>query len=1155
MTGLTGAAADPLFAIPHPDVADTPWTPFLPLVGWLGAASLPGLVVVLGQHKKSADAVRDALAAAGAAARVVFQPLNSVPDGLFQGVDILLAEIGDPADAMSLPAILDRWSPCLSDQALLLAQGLDTEGDPAGWHAWDRVRGNLPHLALFHGGGLGLLLLGPDTGGPVRALCDLDAENVVRVRLRLARLGGALVETARLRESARDNLSLRDALAGQQRLHLEQQRAAQEEHRIARIEVAELKVERHEHRVAADARTAELRAAIEAEREEARERLRQAENHVEQARKDAAALEERLAAALQEAAQLREERDESARIAAELRIALEAERHASSHHQAEYEAARAEAAAGASAASAREDAARRALREAETRLSALQNSASWRSTYPLRIAMSRLRRLRPGMAAHDPAMASSPPALPAPATAPGTSPDPDGPLAVRLDLLRVPAADGPAIAQAPAGPDPTTEDAPAEHAATLLEATAAPAEDAPEASLDLPPAPQSHEPALLPAAAAAPARLGRWRPVRHVLFVAGEPDTPGAAYRVWRMAEACRAAGLGAEAIRLIEVAPDNLARADLVVLWRARASEHVETMIRLAHAAGTRVAFDLDDLMTRPDMAWNGLVDGVRTTEISRSAADAYFTAMLHSLEACDLCIATTEALATELRHQFPSVFVLPNSFDAAVQRTARYAVRRRAEEGGDGLVRIGYAGGTRTHQKDFAAAAAALARVLQQRPDARLVLFREAGNKRPILVMEEFAVLEPVRHQIEWRDTVPMAALPAELARLDISICPLELGNPFCDSKSELKYFEAALAGVATIASPTPPFRDAIRDGVTGLLPDTEAGWEAALLRLVDEPATRAAMARDAYHDVLWQFGPQRLASLIAVRFGALDNDPAGARAGELSLRRGAYRAAELPVVPDAELLFRHDALGEAEICVVVTSFNYAQFLPEALESVRAQTLPHLDLVVVDDGSGDDSVPLLLDWARRHHGRFNRLLVLRTVRNAGLGGARNVAVTHCEAPYFMVLDADNRLRPECCAVLLDAVRERGAAYAYPHLQQFGGLDSLLGDRGFDPVHLLSGNYIDAMALVAKWAWAAAGGYYVDREAMGWEDFSLWCRLMELGQLGIEVPEVLAEYRVHGSSMTNSWTERKDRKHRLVSLVEARHPWLRLRMREANPR
>ncbi len=719
------------------------------------------------------------------------------------------------------------------------------------------------------------------------------------------------------------------------------------------------------------------------------------------------------------------------------------------------------------------------------------------------------------------------------------------PLRAALDALRparTPLAE-PAAAAAPPPPfhievDPTT--------------------DLTEATVEAEPAPQ---PAATPLRTAPPSRR---RPVRRVLFVAGEAGTPGATYRCLRNAAACRAAGYEARTVGLFDVNPDNLAQADLLVLWRAPMSQHVETMIRLAREAGTWVAFDVDDLMTRPELARIDVIDGIRTIGSNEAETRAYFTAMLHTMQAADLCLATTEELAEQMRQQRDIVHVLPNTYDEASLGRARYARRHRQLGGDDGRVRLGYAGGTRTHQKDFARAAPALARVLRARPQALLVLFRERDNHRSLLQMEEFPELAELSGQIEWRDMVELEALPDELARLDVSLSPLEDGNPFCEAKSELKYFEAALAGACTVASPTGPYRRAVREGVTGFLAADAAQWERVLLELIDQPALRDRIARDAYHDVLWRFGPRRQAELVATliggldpaRTGAADSSPSAARCVELELRRGDYAGRSPPEVPDSELLFSHDRLGSAEVTVVMTSYNYEWHILEALDSVRAQSLEALDLAVVDDGSTDQSVPLVIEWAKRHQDRFNRIRILRTRHNAGLGGARNVVFDAAETPWLMALDSDNRLLPDACATLLEALRQvPQAAFAYPQIRQFGGAELVMGEAAFEPGRLRSGNYIDAMAMVAKWAWAAAGGYYVRRDAMGWEDFDLWLNLVELGQFGIKVPGIMAEYRVHAGSMVNAITEQSENKRAMVRLVEQRHPWLRLRTRDAKRR
>ncbi|WP_256888664.1 glycosyltransferase [Acidomonas methanolica] len=660
---------------------------------------------------------------------------------------------------------------------------------------------------------------------------------------------------------------------------------------------------------------------------------------------------------------------------------------------------------------------------------------------------------------------------------------------------------------------------------------------------------------------------------RRILFVAGEPETPGMAYRCTRLADAARAAGYEARVMPCAAIGGDDVMWADILHLWRVEFSGHVDILIRLAKEKNATLIFDADDLVFIPHLARTDIIDGIRSIGATEDRIERTFADMRRTMLRCDLGFATTLELADAMRVMLTHTELVPNSYDSASLARARLARRRWTAEQ-DGLIRIGYATGSRTHQRDFALISPIVAELLLSRPALRLVLFQEAGNKRPVLLMEEFPELAPVAAQIEWRDMVPLDRLPDEFARFDISIAPLETGNVFCEAKSEIKYIEPALAGAACIASPTAPFRRVVRHGVTGLLAGTRDEWRAALLALIDDPERRRIMARDAYHDVLWPFGPQAQAHRLRRILDGIgpDREIQAALSAETALARAAHRPRDLPVIPASTTLFHQDRFDAARVTVVVTLYNYAAYILDALDSVRDQTLDTLDLIVVDDGSTDESVPLARLWMERHADRFNRLILLRTAENVGLGGARNVGMDAAETPFVMQLDADNRLRPEACARLLDAMADDQTGYAYPILHMIGAdgplmgkatsddpdgatKPALLGDIPFAPARLLGGNHVDAMAMLAKWAWAAAGGYYVARDAMGWEDYDLWCSLAELGITGRHVPEILADYRTHHDSMTNSLTERARHKARVVEHVMQRHPWIRLVATEARQR
>ena len=170
---------------------------------------------------------------------------------------------------------------------------------------------------------------------------------------------------------------------------------------------------------------------------------------------------------------------------------------------------------------------------------------------------------------------------------------------------------------------------------------------------------------------------------------------------------------------------------------------------------------------------------------------------------------------------------------------------------------------------------------------PDCRLVLFRDPEGA-PVMDIDEFAAFADLGEQIEWRHMVPLDRLPEEMARFDVNLVPLEVGNPFCEAKSDLKFFEAALAGACTIASPTGPFRRVIRDGENGVLAASEAavGGGAAGTRGRCRPA-RAARPRRA---------ARRAARLRPAELRRADGLAAGSDRGRTP-RGAGLRAGSLP------------------------------------------------------------------------------------------------------------------------------------------------------------------------------------------------------------------------------------------------------------------
>lgn len=342
---------------------------------------------------------------------------------------------------------------------------------------------------------------------------------------------------------------------------------------------------------------------------------------------------------------------------------------------------------------------------------------------------------------------------------------------------------------------------------------------------------------------------------RRVLFVYSDSKEPGHVYRCLRMADSARAAGWDAVVALYAELNDEDLQGLAVLIFWRVEMTPRTGRLIALARAGGTRIGLDIDDLIFDPTLAQPQIIDAIRTLGLSPPKVEEYFAAVQKMLLAVDFGVCTTLELAERMRRTGFPVWTIENGFDAATLRASRLARRTRPN---DGLLRIGYAAGTKTHQRDMMVAAAAVARVLTESPRSRLVLFRDNSKKENMISVQEMEELLPVLGQIEWREKVPLADLPGEIARFDINIVPLEIGNPFVEAKSELKYFEAALVGVPSIASPTGPFFRAIRSGVNGLLAETNSDWVAGLEALSASPNLRAQIGKEAFRDALRRFGP---------------------------------------------------------------------------------------------------------------------------------------------------------------------------------------------------------------------------------------------------------------------------------------------------------
>jgi len=211
---------------------------------------------------------------------------------------------------------------------------------------------------------------------------------------------------------------------------------------------------------------------------------------------------------------------------------------------------------------------------------------------------------------------------------------------------------------------------------------------------------------------------------------------------------------------------------------------------------------------------------------------------------------------------------------------------------------------------------------------------------------------------------------------------------------------------------------------------------------------------------------------------------------------------------------------AVGAALVSVIIPCYNQAQFLNEAIESVLAQTYPHFEIVVVDDGSSDNTAEVAA--------RYPGVRYLRQ-ENAGLAAARNSGLRHSSGSYLVFLDADDRLLPNAVETNLNCLN------AHPESAFAAGLCDFIAHDGSpfpdarQPLvekdhylELLRDNYIwmSGVVLYRRAALEYVRGF--DRAVCPVADYDLYMRITRDFPIYCH-DSVIAESRRHSTNMTGN--------------------------------
>lgn len=204
--------------------------------------------------------------------------------------------------------------------------------------------------------------------------------------------------------------------------------------------------------------------------------------------------------------------------------------------------------------------------------------------------------------------------------------------------------------------------------------------------------------------------------------------------------------------------------------------------------------------------------------------------------------------------------------------------------------------------------------------------------------------------------------------------------------------------------------------------------------------------------------------------------------------------------------------------KVSVYITNHNYGRFIQQSIDSVLGQSFQDFELIIIDDGSTDDSREII--------GRYigNPRIIPIFQQNRGLNITNNIALHAARGEYIMRLDADDYLHSNALEVMagaLDREPETGLVFPdYYHVDADGQIIEMVRRHDFDEVSLLDQPAHGACTMIRRRFLLDLGGY--DESLRCQDGYDLWVRFVEHHRVAnVNLP--LFYYRQHGTSLTRN--------------------------------
>ncbi len=209
----------------------------------------------------------------------------------------------------------------------------------------------------------------------------------------------------------------------------------------------------------------------------------------------------------------------------------------------------------------------------------------------------------------------------------------------------------------------------------------------------------------------------------------------------------------------------------------------------------------------------------------------------------------------------------------------------------------------------------------------------------------------------------------------------------------------------------------------------------------------------------------------------------------------------------------------MKEPLVTVYITNYNYGKYIRQAIESVLSQTFQDFELIIIDDGSTDNSKDIIEEYAN------NPKIKIIYQQNKGLNVTNNIALKVAKGKYIMRLDADDFLHPEALEKMVTALEkdnELGLVFPdYYIVDAEGNIINEFKRHSFDKeVSLLDMPAHGACTMIRKSFLKRLGGY--DEQYRCQDGYELWIKFINRYKVN-NINEPLFYYRRHGNNLTTN--------------------------------